>query len=104
MPTKNRVFEGIYEVGVYPTKRGKKGTQLFAYLIPQNPFKKRKIVKLSNLKEVEIRENGEVKERYTGLLPARTVRMVNGKCEYNDGMLICDTDRIVYMKKRSGGR
>ena len=95
-----RVYEGIYEVGVYPKKTGK-NTKLFAYLVPSNPFKSRKIVKISNLKKVEIRENGEVKERYTGLLPARTVRMVNGKCEYNEGTLICDTDRIIYMHKRS---
>jgi len=97
-------FEGIYELGAYPKKFKDGETVLFAYLIPSNPIQARqKIIKIPNLKTIEIYEKGQLMERYVGKLPARTVRMQNAVCEFDSDTkkLVCKTDHILYMKKKS---
>ena len=100
---KKRVFTDIYELGVYPKRKASPdGSRLFAYLVPSNPTKNGRIYKLNKVSEVVIYENGKLKDRYRGNLPARTVRMDKGTCEYDADTkkLMCQTDDIFYMKKR----
>lgn len=102
-----RVYKGIYEIGIYPRK-SRNGETLFAYLVPQNITGKKKIVKIAKLKDVEIYEKNKLKDRINGEIPSalmsRTVRMSNGECRYNpdSDTLICNTDRIIYFKHRGG--